>query len=561
MPRPRPLLLIPFALSAALLTACPGGPTTTDTALASISLSCAPGTVTVGAAATCTAQARNATGAALDTQPTFTYRSSAPAATVNDSGTVNGVSAGTASITASSGRLTSNPVTIMVAAPRPGPTVASIRLTCQADSVPVGGTTPCTATALNAAGNALSPQPALSFQSDAPAVATVSAAGVVQGVSAGRAQVTASGSGVTSSPVTVTVTAPTPPTSQGNVQVTVRDALTGGPLTGVTFDLCATAATCAAVTAAEQPAGVYSLTTPAVEAATLVLHKVGYHAGEYLNLNVAPNQTTVLEQFLAIDNTVVGNGTVTARMVNATTGAPLSGVTIRALPGLNASAGTATATAETDTGGQYTLTLPTGYYTLVASLNGFVTTSSSVSVIGGRSLNVGDRALSPVLAGDGEWRFVLTWGDRPRDLDSHLTGPTAAGGRFHVYYARKGHTDSLGSVNLDVDDVSSYGPETVTVTDTPEGLLRYSVHDYSNAGKVSSAALSASGARVQVYRGSALLATYNVPSGQGDLWTVFTLDLSSPASPRLVPMNTITTVGGASSVQRTPGRKEPLSVP
>ncbi len=40
-------------------------------------------------------------------------------------------------------------------------------------------------------------------------------------------------------------------------------------------------------------------------------------------------------------------------------------------------------------------------------------------------------------------QMVLQWGDLPRDLDSHLTGPQTAGARFHVYYgSRGGHRPS-----------------------------------------------------------------------------------------------------------------------
>ena len=56
-------------------------------------------------------------------------------------------------------------------------------------------------------------------------------------------------------------------------------------------------------------------------------------------------------------------------------------------------------------------------------------------------------------------------------------------------------------------------------------MYRFSVHDYSNRLSSTSTALSNSGATVDVYRGSSLAASYNIPTEQGGtLWTVFELD-------------------------------------
>ena len=82
-------------------------------------------------------------------------------------------------------------------------------------------------------------------------------------------------------------------------------------------------------------------------------------------------------------------------------------------------------------------------------------------------------------------------------------------------------------VTLDLDDVDSFGPETTTIKQQIEGVYRFSVHDYSNGSLTEqdhSFALSNSGAQVRVFRGSNLVATFNVPVNQeGTLWTVFEL--------------------------------------
>ncbi|MBN2466778.1 MAG: hypothetical protein JXD19_01390, partial [Deltaproteobacteria bacterium] len=178
----------------------------------------------------------------------------------------------------------------------------------------------------------------------------------------------------------------------------------------------------------------------------------------------------------------------------------------------------------TNASGVYTFSnVSAGSGTLTTSLSGYITNTQTVSITAGTTTQI-TVALSPQLAA-GETRIVLTWGASPSDLDSHLTGPDGAGGRFHVYYSNK--TPSGAGANLDVDDTSSYGPETVTITQQRSGTYSYYIHDYSNRSSTYSNAMAQSGAKVEVYRGSGLIATYSVPSGAGTLWYVFDMDGTS----------------------------------
>lgn len=103
-------------------------------------------------------------------------------------------------------------------------------------------------------------------------------------------------------------------------------------------------------------------------------------------------------------------------------------------------------------------------------------------------------AISPVMTSLDGMRVVLSWGEKPFDLDSHLIFP---GG--HIYFDSKEGTDA----NLDVDDTDSYGPETVTISKKHFGeSYIYAVQDYSNKGLPNSNYLSASKAKVFVYVGS-----------------------------------------------------------
>ena len=199
------------------------------------------------------------------------------------------------------------------------------------------------------------------------------------------------------------------------------------------------------------------------------------------------------------------------------------------------------------------------------------TRPATLSCETGTSLGI---ALNP-LSGEGalthhEVRIILSWGENPSDLDSHLTGPTSTNDgtagdtdRFHTYYSSRSGDVAV----LDVDDTSSYGPETITIT-PPEGssilrpgLYRYSVHHYSGSGTIST-----SGASVTLQYGSTTR-YFSPPAGaQGDedLWTVFELQVSSSGAITIYTQNTINTnwTGGAHTVPLlAPGEEPPMGEP
>jgi hypothetical protein len=123
-------------------------------------------------------------------------------------------------------------------------------------------------------------------------------------------------------------------------------------------------------------------------------------------------------------------------------------------------------------------------------------------------------ALSPVMENLDGMRIVLSWGKDPMDLDSHLGFPGN-----HIYWDSKTGT----SANLDVDDIDSYGPETITIVKRKTGNnYVYTVHDYTDRENPGTNRLAQSRARVFVYIGQSLVRTYNVPQNMsGNLWTVF----------------------------------------
>jgi hypothetical protein len=126
-------------------------------------------------------------------------------------------------------------------------------------------------------------------------------------------------------------------------------------------------------------------------------------------------------------------------------------------------------------------------------------------------------ALSPVMRSLDGMRVVLSWGRSPFDLDLHTVFPGS-----HVFFRQK-----VGvAANLDVDDIDSFGPETITIEKKAFGQpYVFAVHDYSNRLLTGRAALSESGAKVFVYIGQSLIRRYEVPAArQGTLWTVFSID-------------------------------------
>jgi tetratricopeptide (TPR) repeat protein len=123
-------------------------------------------------------------------------------------------------------------------------------------------------------------------------------------------------------------------------------------------------------------------------------------------------------------------------------------------------------------------------------------------------------AISPVMSNLDGIRIVLTWGETPEDLDSHLWYDNQ-----HIFFQQKESPDA----QLDVDDTDSYGPETVTIENKVFGReYYYAVHDFTNRLDPNSTALSNSHAVVFVYIGQSLVRTYYVPQNrQGNLWTLF----------------------------------------
>lgn len=236
-----------------------------------------------------------------------------------------------------------------------------------------------------------------------------------------------------------------------------------------------------------------------------------------------------------------GIGTVKGQISNAVNGRGIEEVILEIRKGKNNTTGEIFGTATTDSSGNYEVDLPGGNYTILLQKEGYITTHANIIAIGDETKSNQNATLSPDGVVDENLRIVLTWGKDPSDLDSHITGPKADGGRFHVYYVNKDYQDEANDVNLDRDDVTSYGPETVTVINRiQEGTYTYAVHNYTGRylTEDNQLELANSNAKVEIYRADTLLATYNVPLEQaGNSWRVFEI-----RNGEIVPINKMETI-------------------
>jgi hypothetical protein len=137
----------------------------------------------------------------------FTWTSSnGSVATVSSTGLVTGIAAGTATITAAAGSASGTATITVRATTVP---VASVTVTPNPSSVQVGATVQLTATLKDANGTTLTGR-TVTWTTSAAAVATVSNSGLVNGVAAGLATITATSEGKSGTSA-LTVTSVPPP--------------------------------------------------------------------------------------------------------------------------------------------------------------------------------------------------------------------------------------------------------------------------------------------------------------------------------------------------------------
>lgn len=146
-------------------------------------------------------------------------------------------------------------------------------------------------------------------------------------------------------------------------------------------------------------------------------------------------------------------------------------------------------------------------------------------------------------------KIKLTWGAMPFDLDAHLSGPQASG-RFHLSFD---DPMPVPYADLDVDDVSAFGPEVITIRENASGQLvagdyHYWVDNFGHGWGSDPNTYAASTATVTVLAIDAAglpsqLGSYDVVNAAGspadDLWHVVDLTIDFSGNVTLQPVQTL----------------------
>ncbi len=204
-----------------------------------------------------------------------------------------------------------------------------------------------------------------------------------------------------------------------------------------------------------------------------------------------------------------GSGTITGSVNDAQNGDAMDSVDIMIT-------GPAQRNVKTNDDGMYSMAeLPYGSYTIIAAKTGYIQGTRTVQLQ--EPVIEVNFVLTPVLESS-QYRAVLTWGEDPQDLDLHLWTLGT-----EIYFGHPGGLDMSPYAFLDVDDLDSYGPETITI----EQLLdtcKFSVHNYSKYNNSGSPDIAVSRAHIDLYKGASLIRSFDVPTtGTGLWWYAFDL--------------------------------------
>ncbi|KAL0221040.1 hypothetical protein RCL1_000894 [Eukaryota sp. TZLM3-RCL] len=125
-----------------------------------------------------------------------------------------------------------------------------------------------------------------------------------------------------------------------------------------------------------------------------------------------------------------------------------------------------------------------------------------------------DIVLSKKLSSN-EFKFVLTWGQTPLDLDIHMLTSS----NCHVSFSNRKCSSGDLLATLDIDKRTGFGPETISTSNPGSGSHSVYVHNYSNEKPIAGC-----GAEVRIYNSEGILNVLKVPSsGNGRVWKIGSL--------------------------------------
>jgi hypothetical protein len=323
--------------------------------------------------------------------------------------------------------------------------------------------------------------------------------------------------------------------TEGTVSVRVIDAVTSDVLDDVTIQVRPSGGTFTTPQATVQADGSYTFVLPVGTGYTITLAQTGYLTATYNNVAVVGGQTTFLAQLLLIDEPSMPKRRQRHhhRRVRRLGAAGRHGTPAGASQHLLGHSHR-----DDDHRRKRRVRLRGPRRRLLHRRGhgaGYIPSFFTLIVVGGQANGGQNFSIAPVGSGD-LTRIVLTWGLNPSDLDSHLTGPAIGGDRFHVYFVNRTYSEGgVTYAELDVDDVSSFGPETISIYEQIAGTYRYSVHDYTNLDSSPAARRWPTPAhRCACSAAPTWWRPSTSPQARARLWTVFELSGTG-----IVPINTM----------------------
>lgn len=256
------------------------------------------------------------------------------------------------------------------------------------------------------------------------------------------------------------------------------------------------------------------------------------------------NESIELTKNLTSSFNLKGAANIMGKVIDSQTGLGFNGAKVSFTSNLSA---TSSANAElvtyTNASGDYEIkNAPFGKFTCFiespTGQNYFIRKVENVEFKMGTNVTTSMPDLTLVSAPSAnQYRIILNWGANPDDLDAHLTGPiSGTSDRFHVYFVDQ----NSDNADLDVDDVTSFGPETVTIRNFVNGIYKYSVHNYSNQDSDGGAEMISSPTTVEIYNSNGLIRSFNPPPfvvGSGNTWRVFEINYNNN-NPTINAINT-----------------------
>ena len=266
--------------------------------------------------------------------------------------------------------------------------------------------------------------------------------------------------------------------------------------------------------------------------------EVNLRSPETTTLRAGPGQTwyTTARRVSTVqlaDDAAIGS--VSGRVVDAVTGAPVAGAALSLQAGWNAPVGDAavdSATSSSD--GTFSFTGAPGMYTVTVAEGTEWGSARFPALLTGSGGTTTGMVAPPMEAA--QLFAAVIWGSTPSDLDLHLSAPKRSGfsnGQYHLWAEEPVHPEDVPEEEQDAwmlrTDSDGYGPESLRVDALAErGDVRLSVFDNDNVSDATTEALSDSGAVLQLWFGEDIPRYWQVSPGEiATLWHPVTVDVQT----------------------------------